>query len=118
LPQTENATVPVHCPLGARKRQPRRRRIISHASPDDELAEGPPSFSARAAVISTIKGSDVSVADPVLDKIKTAALEDKQMIELRVAIINCFPNDKCNISLSIRPFWTYGLSLQLASQMG
>jgi hypothetical protein len=44
------------------------------------------------------------VADPILDRIKTAALEDKQMIELREAIINGFPNDKCNLSLSLRPF--------------
>ena len=27
------------------------------------------------------------------------------MIELKEAIINGFPNDKCNLSLSLRPFW-------------
>jgi hypothetical protein len=34
-----------------------------------------------------------------------AAQKDKQMIELRETIINGFPNDKCNLSLSLRPFW-------------
>jgi hypothetical protein len=43
------------------------RAPVEIASPDDELAEGPPFFSARATVISTIRGSDVSVADPVWD---------------------------------------------------
>jgi hypothetical protein len=47
---------------------------VDIASPDDEQAEGPPSFSARAAVIRTIKGSNVSVADPVLDRIKTLTI--------------------------------------------
>ncbi len=80
------------------------RAPVDMASPDDEPAEGPPPFSARAAMISTINCSYISVTDTVLDRIKTAALEDKQMIELREAIINGFPNDKCNLSLSLRPF--------------
>jgi hypothetical protein len=94
------------------------RAPVDIAFPDDELAEGPHSFSARAAIISTIKGSDVSVADPVLDRIKTAALEDKQMIELRDAIINGFPNDKCNLSLSLRPFWNIRTQLAIDESDG
>jgi hypothetical protein len=94
------------------------RAPVDIASPDDELAEGPPSFSARAAIISTIKGSDTSVADPVLDRIKTAALEDKQMVELREAIINGFPNDKCNLSLSLRPFWNIRTQLAIDESDG
>jgi hypothetical protein len=41
----------------------------------------------------------------VLERIKIAAQKDKQMIELRDIIINGFPNDKCNLSLTLRPFW-------------
>ncbi|KAI9550940.1 hypothetical protein GHT06_000605 [Daphnia sinensis] len=83
------------------------RAPIDVASQKDELAEGANFFSAKLALINAISGSDASVLDPVLERIKIAAKKDKQMIELRETsfIINGFPNDKCNLSLSLRPFW-------------
>ena len=71
---------------------------------ENELAEEAVSFSAKLALINAISGSDTEVLDPVLERIKMTAQKDKQMIELRETIINGFPNDKCNLSLSLRPF--------------
>jgi hypothetical protein len=81
------------------------RAPVDTASKEDELAEGAASFSAKLALINAISGSDAAVLDPVLERIKMAAQKDKQMIELRETIINGFPNDKCNLSLTLRPFW-------------
>lgn len=81
------------------------RAPVDTAVPDDELAEGAPSFPARLAVVGAIGGSDSAVVDPVLEKLKSAASVDPVMIELRQAIVHGFPNDKCNLSASLRPFW-------------
>jgi hypothetical protein len=46
------------------------------------------------------------------------AQKDKQMIELRETIINGFPNDKCNLSLSLRPFWNMRSQLVIDEKDG
>ena len=71
----------------------------------EQLRDGPASFTARIALISVITGSDAEVVDPVLDKVKTAALNDKEMIHLREQILNGFPNEKCNLQAALRPYW-------------
>lgn len=82
------------------------RAPVDQPSPSDELAEGPPSFSARLALVFAIAGSDPTVVDPVLVSIQDAAARDPVMLELRDAILRGFPNDKCNLSLALRPFWS------------
>ena len=59
------------------------RAPVDRASAKDELAEGAASSFTRLSLISAISGSDASVLDPVLERIKMAAQKDKQMIELR-----------------------------------
>lgn len=82
------------------------RAPVDQPSPADELAEGPPSFSARLALVFAIAGSDPTVVDPVLVSIQDAAARDPVMLELRDTILRGFPNDKCNLSLALRPFWS------------
>ena len=94
------------------------RAPVDRASAKDELAEGAASSFTRLSLISAISGSDASVLDPVLERIKMAAQKDKQMIELRETIINGFPNDKCNLSLSLRPFWNMRSQLAIDEKDG
>jgi hypothetical protein len=86
---------------------------VDTASKENELAEGAASFSAKLALINAISGSDAAVLDPVFERIEMAAQKDKQMIELREIIINGFPNDKCNLSLTLRPFWNIRYQLAI-----
>ena len=81
------------------------RAPVAQPTQADELAEGPPSFAARLALLFAIRGSEPDVVDPVLENIKTAALADPLMIELREAILHGLPNAKCNLSPTLRPFW-------------
>ncbi|MFO0203428.1 MAG: Ty3/Gypsy family RNase HI domain-containing protein, partial [Alphaproteobacteria bacterium] len=82
------------------------RAPVRAATPQDELAEGafltPPR---QVLQLCIIDGSDPKVIDPVLEKVKSAALIDPVMKELREVIRNGFPNDKCNLSAALRPFW-------------
>ena len=84
------------------------RAPIRKAKIEDQLAEGPTSFSARLALLGTTRlpePSDLGVLDPVLERIKAAAATDPTMIELRELILKGFPNDKCGLSLTMRPYW-------------
>ena len=81
------------------------RAPIKVAEPADELAEGPPSFAARVALIRAIEGSDLKVVDPVLEKVKVAASTDAEMTLLREQILAGFPNEKCNLQAALRPYW-------------
>jgi hypothetical protein len=94
------------------------RAPVDKASTKDALAEGVASSFTRLSLISAISGSDASVLDPVLERIKMAAQKDKQMIELRETIINGFPNDKCNLSLCLRPFWNMRSQLAIDEKDG
>ena len=81
------------------------RAPVDDAVPADEIAEGPPSFSPRLSLLCAIEGSELSVVDPVLEKVRAAAAVDPVMIQLKDMIINGFPNNKCNLPLPLRPFW-------------
>ena len=72
----------------------------------DQLAEGPVSFNVRNTVLATIGGSDAATLDPVLERVKEAAETDPTMVKLRQLIRNGFPNDKCNLSMAMRPYWS------------
>ena len=82
------------------------RAPVDQPTPADELAEGPPSFSARLAIVFAIEDFDPAVVDPVLTNIQDATARDPVMIDLRDTILHGFPNDKCNLSLTLRPFWS------------
>jgi hypothetical protein len=94
------------------------RAPVDKASAKDELAEGAASSFTRLSLISAISGSDASVLDPVLERIKMAAKKDKQMIELLEIIINGFQNEKCNFSFSLRPIWNMRSQLAIDEKNG
>ncbi len=81
------------------------RAPANKPKPADQLAEGPPSFSARVALISAIDGSDPKVVDPVLERVKAIASADAEMQLLREQIIAGFPSEKCNLQAALRPYW-------------
>ena len=81
------------------------RAPVDRATAKDELAEGPPSFLPRLALICAIEGSDEKVVDPAIEKVKIAAAVDPVMIQLKETVISGFPNDKCNLPTCIRPYW-------------
>lgn len=91
------------------------RAPVDQATPSDELAEGHHSYRARVAVINAIDGSDASVVDPVLEKIRTAANNDPVMTQLRETILQGFPNSKCNLPESLRSFWNVRERLSIDS---
>jgi hypothetical protein len=94
------------------------RAPVDKASTKDALAEGVASSFTRLSLISAISGSDASVLDPVLERITMAAQKDSCQIELKKTIINGFPNDKCNLSLSLRPFWNMRFQLKIDEKDG
>ena len=63
-------------------------------------------FSARISIILNLEGSEEKLVDPVLEKIKRAAATDPIMVELKELILHGFPNEKCNLSYEMRPFWS------------
>ena len=81
------------------------RAPVGSPSTDDELGEGAPFQPARLSLLYAIERSDAKVLDPILEKVKAAALIDPVMQELRDTIIQGFPSEKCNLSHSLRPFW-------------
>ena len=81
------------------------RAPVGQPSPGDELGEGAPFQPARLSLLCAIERSDAKVLDPILEKVKAAALIDPVMQELRDTIIRGFPNEKCNLPYSLRPFW-------------
>ncbi|MFO0089907.1 MAG: Ty3/Gypsy family RNase HI domain-containing protein, partial [bacterium] len=82
------------------------RAPVDSAVPEDELAEGVTSFSPRLALICAIEGSDETVVDPAIEKVKQAAAADPVMVQLKGTILNGFPNDKCNLPECLRPYWS------------
>jgi hypothetical protein len=84
------------------------RAPVEQPLPTDELGEGQPSFSAKSILIGLIDGTaatDVATIDPVLEKMRQAALSDPTMTKLRRQIITGFPNDKCNLEMDLLPYW-------------
>ena len=81
------------------------RSPVLHGSREDELGEGPQTFTARVAVVGIIAGSHATTVDATLQKVKLAAASDPVMVALRATILEGFPNDKCNLPLALRPFW-------------
>lgn len=81
------------------------RAPVVAAITDDELGEGEPLAPARLSFLCAIEKSDPSILDPVLERIKVAADADLVMQQLRKVIIKGFPNDKCNLPDSLRPYW-------------
>ncbi|XP_045022885.1 uncharacterized protein LOC123466779 [Daphnia magna] len=59
------------------------RAPIAAATSQDELAEGASFVSPRITMLCAIDGSDPTVIDPVLEKVKAAAVTDPVMKELR-----------------------------------
>ena len=70
----------------------------------DELAEVLETSSARVALMSVVNTVD-AVIHPILEKTNQTATNDQTMIKLHGTILNGFPNDKCNLPLSLRPYW-------------
>ena len=81
------------------------RAPYSSPSTEDQLAEGPASFTIRNTILAMIGGSDAATLDPVLERVKTAAATDPIMQELRELVRNGFPNEKGNLSEEMRPYW-------------
>ncbi|XP_032778719.2 uncharacterized protein K02A2.6-like [Daphnia magna] len=84
------------------------RAPVHLASPNDELAEVPPSADACISLLAAITGSDDSLSDPLLKEIVLTTATDPVMKALREMILAGFPNDKCNLLLGplpLRPFW-------------
>jgi hypothetical protein len=81
------------------------RAPVDIATPADEMTEEIPSSATRVALINSIQESDATTVDPMFEKIKTTAKDDNKMSELRETIIRSFPNEKCNLPLSLRTFW-------------
>lgn len=81
------------------------RAPVHRAAPGDELAEFPPSADARISLLAAITGSEDSLSDPLLKQIALAAAADPVIKALREVILTGLPNDKCNLSLPLRPFW-------------
>ena len=86
------------------------RPPVDQPTPDDELAEGPPSFSARLAIVFVIEGSSPTAVDPVLKNIQDAAARDPVMIDLRETILHGFRNEKCNLSLALLLFGLFAIA--------
>ena len=81
---------------------------MERPSTEDELGDGLPCFSAKSALVGLIDvqtTTDTANIDPVLEKIKQAALPDLVHQELRKQIIIGFPNDKFGLYLNLRPYW-------------
>lgn len=78
----------------------------SNPSTEDQLGEGPVSFTVINTILAMIDGSDAATLDPVLERVKAVAATDTTMQELRQVIWNGFPSEKCNLSEAIRPYWT------------
>lgn len=81
------------------------RAPVDHGSAEDELGEGPQAFTARVAVIGIISGSSDMIIDTSLEKVKQPAGSDPILQELRQTILAGLPNDKCNLPLSLLPYW-------------
>ena len=60
---------------------------------------------ARLSLLCAIEKSNPKVLDPILVRVKAAAAVDPIMEQLRRAIREGFPNDKCNLQPPLRPFW-------------
>ena len=89
------------------------RSPVDHAKASDELGEGPNTFTTRSAVVGLISGSsEEQTQDSILKSIQSAAAVDPIMLELRDVIMKGFPNDKCNLSPTLRPFSKSGNNLQ------
>jgi hypothetical protein len=57
-------------------------------------------------VVTLISGSsEEQTQDSILKSIQSAAAVDPIMLELRDVIMKGFPNDKCNLFPTLRPFW-------------
>ena len=82
------------------------RAPVSRPSPSDELGEDQCKSSVKTAIIQAITGSDSSLIDPVIERVKAAAAEDQTMKALRDTIMCGFPNQKNNLPLALRPFWS------------
>ena len=82
------------------------RAPVSRPSPSDELAEDQCKSSVKTAIIQAITGSDSSLIDTVIERVKAAAAEDQTMKALRDTIMCGFPNQKNNLPLALRPFWS------------
>ncbi|XP_046449294.1 uncharacterized protein K02A2.6-like [Daphnia pulex] len=94
------------------------RAPIAAATAQDELAEGASFVPPRITLLCAIDGSDPTVIDPVLERVKAAAATDPVMKELREVILNGFPNEKCNLSLALRPFWCVRHDLAIDGEDG
>jgi hypothetical protein len=81
------------------------RAPVHLASPNDELAEVPPSAAASVSLLAAIEGSNDNLNDPLLKQIALTTTTDPVMKVLREMILAGFPNDKCNLPLPLRPFW-------------
>ena len=82
------------------------RSPVGNAKASDELREGPNTFTTRSAVVGLISGSsEEQTQDSILKSIQSAAAVDPIMLELRDVIMKGFPNDKCNLFPTLRPFW-------------
>lgn len=55
--------------------------------------------------MAAIEGSEATVVDPVIERIKRAAQIDDTMIALRDAIARGFPNSKGDLPAALKPFW-------------
>ena len=81
------------------------RSPVDKPTAEDELANTPKYFTARTATVGLIAGSDGPVSDSILTKIRAAADADPTLQQLRSTILEGFPNDKCNLALTLRPYW-------------
>ena len=81
------------------------RAPIVAAVSEDELGEGALLMPARLSLLCAIEKSDPKVLDPILVRVKAAAAVDPIMEQLRRAIREGFPNDKCNLQPPLRPIW-------------
>ena len=73
------------------------RAPVGAASEANEFAEGVQTYGSGRALIVAISGTDATVTDPALERIKNASKAVSLMCELRETIANGFPNDKCNL---------------------
>ena len=92
------------------------RSPVDQPTDADLLGEGPTSYTARKAVVNMIaewSGSKEGTADMTLESIKAAAAADRDLQELREVIMNGFPNEKTNLAINLRPFWSKRESLAI-----
>ena len=81
------------------------RAPIVTAVVDEELGEGASWAPARMSFLYAIEKSDPKLLNPILERVKAVASTDPVMQQLSDTIIQGFPNEKCNLSDALHPFW-------------